>query len=78
MVDWGWNTAGIGLVLAFIGALAVLYNEGPVGLRHPFELSGMLGRHDRRRATMSHLVLLVGLALIPIGLAAVGLDAAGW
>lgn len=76
MSAWGWNLAGIGLVLAITGGLAILYNEGPVGLRHPLELSGMLGR-DPRRARWSHYLLLVGVALIPVGILAVVLDAFG-
>jgi hypothetical protein len=66
MVHWGWNTAGIGAVLVVAGAVAVLWNEGPVGLRHPRELTGMLG-WDRRRARWSHYLLLVGIAAVVVG-----------
>jgi hypothetical protein len=77
MGHWGWNVAGCGAVLVVVGALAVLSSEGPVGLRHPLELSGILG-HDPRRARWSHYLLLAGLALIPVGLVAVFLGALGW
>ena len=56
MVQWGCNAASVGAGLIATGALAILRNEGPVGLRHPLELTGLLGR-DPRRARWSHYLL---------------------
>ncbi len=70
----GWMILGDGAVIAALGALAVLVNEGRVGLRMPFELSGLFGR-DRRRAATSHALLLAGVAAMVVGVLAVLLAA---
>jgi hypothetical protein len=57
------SALALGVTFTAIGILAVWRNEGPVGVRHPFELSGLLGT-DRRKAVVSHLLLLFGLACL--------------
>ena len=59
------NATAFGLTFTALGVLAVLLNEGRVGLRMPFELSGLLGGH-RVKAVLSHLFLLFGLACLAL------------
>ena len=63
------SALGLGGTFTAIGLLAVLRNEGPVGVRHPFELTGLLGT-DRRKAVLSHVLLLFGfvclIAAVPL------------
>lgn len=70
----GWMLLGDGAVIAAAGALAVVVNEGCIGLRMPFDLSGRFGR-DRRRAATSHAVLLGGVAAMVVGVVALMLAA---
>lgn len=63
--DLGNNAALLGATFTSLGVLAVLLNEGPMGLRLPFELSGLLGGH-RIKAMLSHLFLVFGLACLAV------------
>ena len=68
------NAAVFGLTFT---ALGVLLNEGRVGLRMPFELSGLLGGH-RIKAVLSHLFLLFGLACLALAVPLCVLHALGY
>lgn len=59
------NAAAFGATFTALGVLAVLLNEGPTGLRMPFELSGLLGGH-RIKAVLSHLFLVFGLVCLAV------------
>lgn len=59
------NALAFGAVFTALGVLAVLLNEGLVGLRMPFELSGLLGGH-RTKGVLSHVFLLFGLACVAL------------
>ncbi|GEM_PF-5521260 len=61
------NAALLGATFTALGVLAVLLNEGRVGVRLPFELSGLLGGH-RIKAVLSHLFLLFGLACLAVAM----------